>query len=103
MDCDGIPEPLNKYLMKLNQLTDCQCDFVTLRKSKAVHQMHSYPPYKDKKIFPSVRLVGEAANAKSKLRQSWQLTYGKAALCAKESIAVKHQPTTSTSTKETNF
>eukprot|EP00957_Ditylum_brightwellii_P068721 5216728-Ditylum_brightwellii.AAC.1 len=50
-----------------------------------------------------VRLVGEAANAKSKLRQSWKLAYGKAALCAKESVSVKHQPTTSTSKKETKF
>eukprot|EP00957_Ditylum_brightwellii_P086877 6612283-Ditylum_brightwellii.AAC.1 len=48
-----------------------------------------------------VILVGEAANTKSKLRQSWQLTFGKAALYAKESTAAKHQPTTSTSEKET--
>eukprot|EP00957_Ditylum_brightwellii_P142388 10848456-Ditylum_brightwellii.AAC.1 len=40
MDCDGILESFNKYLVKLNQLTGCQYNFVTLRKSKAVHQMH---------------------------------------------------------------
>eukprot|EP00957_Ditylum_brightwellii_P098576 7508654-Ditylum_brightwellii.AAC.1 len=36
-----------------------------------------------------VRLVGEATNTKSKLRQSWQLPYRKAALYVKESIVAK--------------
>eukprot|EP00957_Ditylum_brightwellii_P078981 6006833-Ditylum_brightwellii.AAC.1 len=51
----------------------------------------------------SVRLVGEATNANSKLRQSRQLTYGKAALYAKESIAAKHKPNISTAKEEIKF
>eukprot|EP00957_Ditylum_brightwellii_P088216 6719805-Ditylum_brightwellii.AAC.1 len=50
-----------------------------------------------------VRLVEEAANANSKLRHSLKLTYGKVALYAKELIAAKCKPTTSTVEEETTF